>query len=184
MADNINQATRWDHSDWKKKPFVHPHQLSVCNDDLAGIAHRGPSSFFWLLDWTSVSRRAELSECNIQVSSQPLAPPPPPPPRGRYNQQRLRPTPQVIAWKFPKKWVFQISFPTFRAADTQRKRAGGDVRPAGKHKPFLSVPSGTREVLMPLAVSWLAVSLVTTEPLSLLFGVSRAFSFLACLVPL
>lgn len=56
----------------------------------------------------------------------------------------------------------------------------------GQYKPFLSPPLGTGAVAaaMPLVVSWLAVSFVTTEPLSLLLGVSRALSFLACLVPL
>lgn len=60
----------------------------------------------------------------------------------------------------------------------------GNVLQAGKHQPFLSVPLETCEMLIPLVISWLVVSLVTTEPLSLVFGASRAFSFLACLVPL
>lgn len=92
--------------------------------------------------------------------------------------------------KHDKKGAFAGSnarFPTeeqLHKEKTTKKHVSENVQQAGTHKPFLSVPLGTGEVLMPLAISWLAVSLVTTEALSLVFGASRAFSFLACLVPL
>lgn len=122
------------------------------------------------------------------------------PAQGWCNQRRVHPTPGMIACmraanrkgekKHDKKGAFAGSnarFPTeeqLHKEKTTKKHVSENVQQAGTHKPFLSVPLGTGEVLMPLAISWLAVSLVTTEALSLVFGASRAFSFLACLVPL
>lgn len=65
---------------------------------------------------------------------------------------------------------------------TERRKQGESGRE--NHQPVPSEQFGSREPATPLAISGLALSLAAPEPFSLLFGASRAFSFLACLVPL
>lgn len=117
------------------------------------------------------------------LGSQPLAKRPT---QGWYNQQSESSNSSVIACCVKcQKGAFVGSS---QRSSSHMKKTTEHVwnmqRGGGEHKPFLSVPLGTFAVLMPLVISWLAASLVTTEPFSLLFGASRAFSFLACLVPL